>query len=443
MPRFKSVSFPGAPHPVALKFGNDDSMFAQVSELSSAEVREKIGCDSFAELLAKSDRAGKSPHAFIHDRLDKALGRPEVPRPYSGWPEGSLVRTAAARELVREARACVVLDPFAGRADYAISAAQLPRVRSLYCEVSPVFRFIAESRASALLGTAEARESAAAELAAFAAHPERESRVSRFESEARSASPEAMLVATRRARSDDAGEEGADVAAALEFLQRLRSAIDELSPVASALAGAAVVEALPRTAADLTRGDFVREYRRQLETAAAFLSNEDPLRAPAVRIADDARSLSSLQPLEIDCVVTNPPSLNFASYATPVAMWFFGARRLRPRKLRTASEGVEAVRQLLGRDGKKVASSIAADVAKLERENERMARIGANYFADMAEAIAAIISQMTLRAVFAIDVVESSVAGVAIETPAHWAGMLGAFGFRLDREVAQFRVLRR
>lgn len=72
-----------------------------------------------------------------------------------------------------------------------------------------------------------------------------------------------------------------------------------------------------------------------------------------------------------------------------------------------------------------------------------MARRAANYFADMAEAIAAIISQMTLRAVFAIDVAESSVAGVAIETPAHWAGMLGAFGFRLDREVAQFRVLRR
>lgn len=443
MPRFKSVSFPGAPHPVSLKFGNDDPMFARVSELSSAEVREKIACDSFAELLAKSDRAGKSPHAFIHDRLDKALGRPEVPRPYNGWPEGSLVRTAAARELVREARARVVLDPFAGRADYAISAAQLPRVRSLYCEVSPVFRFIADCRASALLGTAEARESAAAELTSFAAHPERESRVSRFESEARGAPPEATLVATRRGRSDDAEEENAEVAAAMDFLQRLRSAIDELSPVASALAGAAVVEALPRTTADLARDDFVREYRRQLETAAAFLRNEEPLRAPVFRIADDARMLSSLQPLEIDCVVTNPPSLNFASYATPVAMWFLGARRLRPRKMRAASEGVETVRQLLGRDGKKVASGIATDVAKLRRENERMARIAANYFADMAEAIAAITTQMTPRGVFAIDVAESSVAGVAIETPAYWAGMLGAFGFRQDRELGLFHVLRR
>jgi hypothetical protein len=46
MPHFKSISFAGAPHPVALKFADGDSLFERVNEMTSAGVREAIGCDT-------------------------------------------------------------------------------------------------------------------------------------------------------------------------------------------------------------------------------------------------------------------------------------------------------------------------------------------------------------------------------------------------------------
>ena len=33
MPHFKSISFAGAPHPVALKFADGDSLFERVNEM--------------------------------------------------------------------------------------------------------------------------------------------------------------------------------------------------------------------------------------------------------------------------------------------------------------------------------------------------------------------------------------------------------------------------
>ncbi len=362
MARFKSVSFREAPHPVSLKFKDDDPLFARVAEMSSAQIREAIGCESYDELLRKARQRNLAPHAFIHE----CLAIEPAPRQYSGWPAGTLEASERVRRLVRVVRARHVLDPFAGRANYAAAAAQVPRVRALYCEISPVYQFIAESRNRALFCRCEVRESIAQELIA--------------------------------------GTSG---------------------PITDDLARCAAIEAMTK-----------QDLREQLRNAAEFVRNELALHAPVHRIADDARTLALLQPIEIDCVITNPPSLNFAAYATPEAMRLVGARRDRVRKLQPPAEALERMRRALGNTIKPIRN----DVERLQRVNPRMARIAANYFADMVEAFAAIASQMTPHGTIAIEVDSSSLAGIDVNTPSHLEAILKALGFRDTCDEEQFRV---
>lgn len=389
MPRFKSVSFPGAPHPVALKFADDDPLYERVADKPSADIREAIHCRSYDDLVRRSRERNLSPHAFIHEQLEKKFDGPPVERRYSGWPAATLGTAEATRDLVLELKARHVLDPFAGRADLAAAAAQVPRVRALYCETSPVFRFVAEARCEALFYTPEGRESAAADLVRFAEELPRE--------------------------------------------PSLESLLD-----APPLVTCAAIEALPRT--DFDPAQFGRDLRNEIANGVAYLRNEPPLQGPVLRIANDARTLRQLQPLGIDCVITNPPSLNFASYSPPSAMSLVGARRPPPRKLMTPREAIKAIRRLCGA---RAAKRIESDVAKLERANQRMARTAANYFADMADAFAAVTTQMTPLATFAIEVSESRLAGLDIETPAHLKALLGGFGFSAARNHGPFRVMTR
>ncbi len=424
MARFKSISLRGDERRLTLRFADDDPLFAFVDPMKSEEIRGALGCESLADIRARAAEDGVTVHAFVHERLAEIAERREEFGPWTGWPAGTLEKSEAVRALVHELRPRVVLDPFAGRASYPIAAAQAsPAPRVFYCEISRMFRFVAETRVRALTLHGEARQEVAAELGALAP---------RLERALAAAEPAEM-----RGRAPI--EDEADAT----FLARVRTIADELSTHAGALAACALVEVLLRTGALPPRAQFVELLRAEFRKAAEFLARETPLESLPTLLADDARALDRLRPLAIDCVITNPPSLNFASYSNAVANWFLGLTRRPASRLLSPADALAQLPPLLGSRGARVASRIRADVDAILRADERVGRIAANYFRDMAKAFHAIDTHLTPRSTYGLVVRPSTIAGVAVDTPGHLTSMLETFGFVADAGENGILVLRR
>lgn len=421
MPKYKTISLPGHGRPLSIKFKDDDPLFAQVSEMTSGQVRAALGIGTFAELEREAARRRLAPHGFVHEKLREVYARATPVPLYSGWPEGSLEATRDARELLLAVKAKRVLDPFAGRANYAAAAAQSTSMRAWYCEVSPVFQEIARARNRALASSPEVRKAMADELRALGEGLER--------SVMREA-PDALLQASRAAHFDiDAADP-----ASIELLERVRTAIDRMG-IAAPLAAAAVVEALPRVLSDLAYDRLVRDLRREVRSAAAFAIGEEALHSLPLCVGDDVTRLADLVPLGFDCVLTDPPSLNFVAYTLPLATWFLGLRRARPSRSRDTAGALAAIPAAARR-------RIAKDVAAIA--DPRMARIVANYFADMTAALAACERHLTKRATIAFEVKSSTIAGRRVDTPMHLLDIVRTFGFEPSAvESERFQVLQR
>jgi hypothetical protein len=424
MSRYKSFSLPGADHPISLKFKDGDPLFDRLEEKSSSQIRTAAGFATYQDLLTAAEAAGVSPHRLILTRLAKSLGREA--RPYSGWPAGTKEKLDRLRDLVRDLGAKVVLDPFAGRADYVTAAAQLPNVTPLYCEVSPVYRFIAASRIAALSCTVEARQGIATDLEQLA---------TTFESDVRKASVDSLLERTQKTYLAVAAQKDA-----LDLLMRARTVIDAKPRIEGGIAASAVLEALPRSPGELDRAPLLRDVVRHLNEAAVFVRSEPSCETPPRLVAEDARELALLPPLGVDCVLTNPPSLNFAAYTQPLALWLLGSRRPRQRQFRETSEALASVTSVIGAVRTR---SIKNDIRRIAARDDRIARIAANYFADMAGILAAVAARMTKRSTLIFDMQPSELAGNPIDTPGHLVWILGAFGFESDRSVGDFIGLRR
>ncbi|HEX9161446.1 MAG TPA: hypothetical protein VF980_07025 [Thermoanaerobaculia bacterium] len=387
MARYTSVSFPGHA-PVSLKFSDTDRLYAKVMERTSAELRDLIGIESYEELHRRADSRGVSVHAFLRAELENALagGRPYV---YRGWPAGSLKSEQDARAVVRAAKARSFLDPFAGRANYAGAAAS-EGLRSFYCEISPVFRVIAAARLAALSMTRDARRRAAAELRAF--EP------------------------------------------AAKSLVQLQGAIVHAGrwPVPDLLR-AVVAEALPRTPGELTMAKLNEALSAEIRDAAAFVEQEPLIANRPQLVCEDARDLALFDPLDVELVVTNPPSLNFRSYAQPLAAAFLGVQKTRAeRSLAThAANEVLAIPQ------------IVRNVAAVNRRDRRMGRVVANYFVDLADAFRAVSHHMSHRATIAVEIEDSTVAGVHVDTRQHTIEIVESLGFSLKTNGGRFLLFKR
>jgi len=102
MPHFKSISFAGAPHPVALKFADGDSLFERVNEMTSAGVREAIGCDTSIQPSEKQRSAYWTITRPISQRKRAASTRLQVSSA-SQWSSGVHTLSSLTSHLVFEA----------------------------------------------------------------------------------------------------------------------------------------------------------------------------------------------------------------------------------------------------------------------------------------------------------------------------------------------------
>jgi hypothetical protein len=227
---------------------------------------------------------------------------------------------------------------------------------------------------------------------------------------------------------------------AAEVLMRLRSAIDALPRTAAQLVAAAVVEALPRTPGRIDRDQLISNLRVELEAAMLLIRNEKSFGSIPQRLCADASGLATHQ-LEFDSVITDPPSLNFASYSSPVAAWFLGVRRERRRQ---APDAFGKIKQALGPGASRVVHRLQDKLSQIAAHDPRMARIAMNYFAEMASVFAAVTNLCSNHAIFAMQIHISELNGVRVNTDKHLQSMLEVFGFqKIDDPAVHFTVMRR
>ncbi|HEX7708583.1 MAG TPA: hypothetical protein VF701_19135 [Thermoanaerobaculia bacterium] len=389
---YTSISFPGHP-PLSLKLRDDQAPLANLlSDLGSAGVREALNLQSFEELTRAAKARGETARQYLKAELTKQLRPVAAEAPYAGWPAKTLEK---ALEVIRQSGAKTFLDPFAGRADLAALAGQ-EGLRSWYCESSPVFAVVAEARLAALALAPVGRELVAEQLRRFNAEPR---------GAETGTVPQKLLRSIHRSHRSEVKE-------ALRYLMRLRAAIEEVdSPFVAGLLTVAVIEALPRTTGELSIAPLRAAVREEIRNAAAFLRHERPLLDKPQFAAKDVADLELLRPLGIELVVTEPPSLNFAAYAVPAAVWFLGVS--------------------IDRRALPPADFTGAAVDAVGAKDRRMGRVVSRYFAAMESWVAAIDRHLSRRATVVLDISNSKVAGVKVATREEVGAMWKRRGFRI------------
>lgn len=487
--RYRSVYFSDHPgdsareRSVTLAFGkNEEHLYRMVRALSSEEVRQLIGNDSYSELVKSADDNALSLNRYCISRLSNAVReirqqdyqlplpgtsvqepnfdpisvtfRSGKKEPFSRWYpfiEGYSPRFVA--EIIRRyaPRARVLLDPFAGTGSSVVAASEMG-IRSFYCELNPVLQFTSRIRLRAR------------------SLPERAKR-----------RLSVQLMEIRNSIGDILDfDEDSDLALAYQrtfgescffsedaFSQvlRVRSWIDSIndrSPFLSDLLTVATLASLVPSSRMKRAGDL--RYRRDSELSDGIpdpvdliednigmisedLSKEFPVFGiEPLLISEDALSLAELPNLAIDVVVTSPPYVNGTNYFrnTKIELWFLRAIREKRDLTRFRSMAITSgINDVHASDTPEMMRSwVGAVVSQLEKESydPRIPKMVASYFDDMERAFTGIRRHLLDKAVLAVDLGDSAYAGVHVPSHSLLDRTLEALGFdKLDQVVLRTR----
>lgn len=492
MQQFKTVYF--ADHPASstrsknlkIAFGNTDhALYERVANLSSEDVRQAMGTNSFLEVQERALVAGRTINAYCIDRLRAAHDEgqsgqsflPAVSPPplFNIDPVQTTFKGGIAEPLhdwypylegyspdfvnsvldsfAPQARR--VLDPFGGTGTTPLTVAKRGG-QSFYCELNPLLQFLIETKAGAVVQTARQREAlveAVDVLARNIAHD-----VPRQE-------PDGRLLAAYGATF---GDSEFFPAPTLDTVLKLRTWLDKVScaePEAGAIATVATCAALLSSSNLIRRGDV--RFRKGVNEVAArnddLLSDvESRLLAMALSIkmlhtvaehplliSGDAKRLERVAALDLDAVVTSPPYLNGTNYYrnTKVELWFLRSLHtqadLASFRAQTVTAGINDVTV------DKLAAPINDTVATLVRTlngdsyDRRIPQMVGSYFADMSKVIAGLEPHMKAKAPLLMDIGDSVYARVHVDTPAILLEMLRERGWRNCREVVLRKRLSR
>lgn len=482
---FKTVYFSDhpaeSPHQknLTLAFSQRDAgIYEAVKSLSSQELRETLGHDSFESLRRAAADEGIALNTYCVRQLRRVaaqphpvlagLNAPPLPlfepiqttfrggqaEPLHDWYpylEGYSPQFVEQVLLEFAPDAGRVLDPFAGSGTTPLTAANLGR-QSFYCELNPLLQYLTECKTDALTAGEATRLRWAARLRALAdALPERLARTT----------PDELLKETHAATFG--GSRFFDEEVFVEVL-RARTLADELAcaepPTARLFSIAVLSSLLPasrlirrgdvrfRTEAESKRGaeEFVPSVQKFLRLVAADLERITPVKERPALVCENARYLDAVPPLEVDAVVTSPPYLNGTNYFrnTKVELWFLRCLRtaadLAGFRQRAITAGINDV--TVGKaTGGGLPASVAAVVERLRESayDMRIPLMAATYFSDMDAVFRGLRRHVRPGGSVMIDIGDSAYAGVHVPTHTLLTDLLLAQGFSFEREI----VLRR
>ncbi len=186
---------------------------------------------------------------------------------------------------------------------------------------------------------------------------------------------------------------------------------------------------------------IIAEIREQLELMALDCLRSQPRPVKATLLGFDARSLDAIPSFHAEGVITSPPYLNGTNYIrnTKLELWF--SRFLRTTQdLRTFRDMVvtAGINDVAGdQDYKPVTESVGAIVAELEKDayDQRIPRMVAAYFTDMAKVLRGLHRHTTPNAVVCIDIGDSRYGGVNVPTHSLLGDVAQTVGFNLVEAV--------
>jgi tRNA G10 N-methylase Trm11 len=477
--KYKSVYFPDYPaesssqKALTLAFGKHSTdLYQDVHGLSSAEMRQLLGTDSYQTLLDTASEQGMPLNTYCLNQIRDAITYlRESSTQLQFWevepglrifdPVTATFKAGAQAPFVRwypylegyspqfvetvlttyAPNARRVLDPFAGTGTTAFVAASLGK-QAFYCEVNPVLQFMIAVKARVRLLHADMRGMLAAELVATAATLDAQITQSR---------PSDDLETSYYATFGDSRYFPDDV---FTCILQIRSWLDELHLRNSLLADVVTVGALAMLipTSHMTRAGDLRFKTAQEQTqqvaspimALAMklfdMANDirgdlDGIRAAPVLIAESAQSLDKLPSLMIDAVVTSPPYVNGTNYFrnTKIELWFLRCLRTRQDLTRYRAAAITA-----GINDVTVANTIRSNSPGVRRVVEflemqsydaRIPRMIDTYFADLEAVFASLTNHLTPEATIAIDIGDSAYAGVHVPVDELLVEVMDTLGF--------------
>ena len=339
-----------------------------------------------------------------------------------------------------------IIDPFVGSGTTPLVLSSIG-VACGYCEANPVLRYVTRIKTTVAGLSDTDRASLAVRIRVLA--QDLADRVKRTKKDEDLASnyhscfgksvffsePVFELVLRLRALTDDLHDGDSFLADAL-FLATMSKIV-----ICSQLKRAGDVRF--KTEKELLKAptSIIAEIREQLELMSldCLRSQLSPVRASL--LASDARTLEMIPSFHADGVITSPPYLNGTNYIrnTKLELWF--SRFLKSSAdLRTFRDAVvtAGINDVAGdQDYKPVTESVGAIIAELEKDayDQRIPRMVAAYFTDMAKVFRGLHRQTTPNAVVCVDIGDSRYGGVHVPTHSLLGDVAQTVGFNLVESV--------
>ncbi len=460
---YKAVYFPDFPaeasqqKSLTLAFGKKaNELYEYVKDLSSAELRQLLGTDSYQELVgdAKADDLPLNAHCLrqlkqsvnlIRERAVQ-LSLPGIDpktqlfhpitvtfkggakEPYVQWYpylEGYSPQFVESILETYAPNAQVILDPFAGTGTTCFTASQLNK-SAYFCEINPVLQLISSTKIGVRRLTLSQRLKLTQELIGAKDKLEELAKV-------------AFSYELHRAYKQTFGDSLFFEERVYEQVLRMRTWIDEIAlenPILANLITVATLSALVPASKMKRAGDLRYKTTQELESGTIPLvegirqnitqmgrdiqADVKGIKTEPLLVCENAHSLKDLPSLGIDTVITSPPYVNGTNYFrnTKIELWFLRCLTEKEDLTRFRSVALTA-----GINDVTVAKTpvcshpeVKKIVSILEQNayDSRIPRMIASYFSEITDIFQAICTHLIPQATVAVDIGDSCYGGVHV-----------------------------
>lgn len=457
---------------LTLAFGKTKSgLFESIKHLSSEEIRELIGVKSYSELTDHAEADDLPINAYCLRQISSSLKTireqqvqltlPGTPPPIHIFDPVTVTFKGGAKEpfirwypylegyspqfveaIIQKYAlgAKVILDPFAGTATTAFTAAQL-NLRGYFCEVNPILQFISLTKIHVRRMASHKREVLGHKLQEIIGDID----------QLKNFPHDIALHQTYKKTFGDSIFFDDDV---FETILRIRSWIDTIANEEQLIADLITVAVLSslvpaskmKRAGDLRYKtkkelknqsvDLLSEVTRNLaQIANDILEDANGLKTDPILICENAQSLALIPKLSIDAIVTSPPYVNGTNYFrnTKIELWFLRSLREKNDLRRFRETAITAGINDVTVD--KTPKSSHPEVEKIVRELEnnaydsRIPRMVRSYFSEITNVFQAIRLHLNSNATVAIDIGDSVYANVHVPSDQLLALCLKDLGF--------------
>ena len=453
-----------------------DHVFRKIKDLSSAEIRQLLGTDSFDNLCSLAKTEDLSINTYCVRQLKKTVKaiqensiQPTFPSlnldnqlfdpltvTFKGGAKEPFVRWYPYLEgyspkfvekiLTKYApNSQIILDPFAGTATTAFTASQMNK-KTYFCEINPVLQFASMQKIRVRRSKPAYRKELAQQLHEISRKLLNLSNYERDYSLYKSY----INTFNNSVFFDEI---------VFDQILRIRTWVDLVSltnPMLANLFTIAILAALVPASRMKRSGDLRYKRLKELNNIIPFtdaikdnlkrisndlISDVNGLQIDPIFICENVQSLEYIPNLKIDTVVTSPPYVNGTNYFrnTKLELWFLRCLRSKNdlSRFRNAAltAGINDV--TVGKVPHNLPFPIRGIVKKLEKESydSRIPRMIACYFNEITDAFKAVSRHLIYDATIAIDIGDSSYANIYVPVDKLLSECLSEIGYKQENNT--------